>query len=134
MAEPGATPRGMRSQGGRRTERIQRRPGRERPDRPRPRPEREPARPLARFVLEWLRRYLEASRNSGSAATVYAFLSIAPTTLALIGIASSAGTDTNGFAERLITHLGMTGESADLVRDTFGTASSNALAASLVAI
>src|SRR3954447_2917156 len=122
MAEPGAAPRGVRSQVGRRTDRIQRRL------------ERETDRPLARFVLEWLRRYLEASRNSGSAATVYAFLSIAPTTLALIGIASSAGTDTNAFAERLITHLGMTGESADLVRDTFGTASSNALAASLVAI
>src|SRR3954465_965350 len=111
MAEPEAARGRMRSQVGRRTERIQRRL------------EGESDRAVARFVLEWLRRYLAASRNSGSAATIYAFLSIAPATLARVGSASSAGPDPDPFAERLITHLGMTGESAALVRDTFGTAS-----------
>jgi membrane protein len=41
--------------------------------------------------------------------------------------------DTNVFAEHLVDHLKLNGDTAGLVRDTFGSASSNALAASITA-
>jgi hypothetical protein len=39
--------------------------------------------------------------------------------------------DSNGYAERLISHLKLTGATASLVHDTFGSTSSNALAATI---
>lgn len=90
--------------------------------------------PVVRLGLLWLRRYLEASQNSGSAATVYLFLSVAPLLLAVTGLLHAAGADTNSFADRLIEHQHLTGDTAGLVRQTFGSASSNALAATAAAV
>ncbi len=88
--------------------------------------------PLGRLSLQWFRRYFEASHNSGSAATVYSFLSVFPT--ALVGIAIFQSSGDNAFADRLINHLHLTGSTASLVHDTFGSASSNALAASVTVV
>jgi hypothetical protein len=54
--------------------------------------------------------------------------------LAVVGLLDAAGANTNAFADRMVSHLGLGGETARVVRETFGTASSNALAASLAAI
>ena len=86
---------------------------------------------VGRLAILWFRRYFETSRNSGSAATLYAFLSVMPFVLAVIGLTHAAGGDTNSFAARLIDHLRLTDPTAGLVRQTFGAASSNALAATL---
>jgi membrane protein len=83
---------------------------------------------LGRMALLWFRRYFEASRNSGCAITVYSSLAVLPAALV---IASFAHSDTNAFAQRLITHLNLTGASADLVQSTFGSTASNKLAASV---
>ena len=91
-------------------------------------------RPIVRLSLLWFRRYFEASQNSGSAATVYVFLSVGPFLLAAIGVSHAAGADANSFAQRLIEHQHLSGETARLVRDTFGSASNNALAASAAAV
>jgi hypothetical protein len=89
---------------------------------------------IGRLALQWFRRYFEASQNSGCAATLYLFLSVGPLLLAVTGLFHAAGPSTNAFAERLIEHQHLSGESARLVRATFGTASNNALAASVVAV
>ena len=67
---------------------------------------------LGRLALQWYRGYFEASRNSGSAATLYSFLSIFPTALAAAAYFHSAGGDTNAFADRLITHMNLDGSTA----------------------
>ena len=46
----------------------------------------------------------------------------------------SSGSDTNAFAERLITHLKLNGATASLVQDTFGSASANKLAATITVV
>ena len=89
---------------------------------------------MARLALEWFRRYLEASHNSGPAATVYLFLSVGPLLLAATGLLHVAGDNTNVLAQRLIEHQHLTGDTARLVSDTFGTASRNALATSIAAV
>jgi uncharacterized BrkB/YihY/UPF0761 family membrane protein len=89
---------------------------------------------LGRLSLQWFRAYFEASANSGSAATLYSLLSVVPVVLAVIGLLHAAGANTNTLAEHLIDHLNLTGSTATVVRDTFGSASSNALAASLAAV
>lgn len=89
---------------------------------------------LGRFALSWFQRYFEASRNSGSAATIYSALSVFPTAMVAIAYFDWSGGDTSAFADRLISHLRLTGQTAELVRDMFGTASSNALAATLAAV
>ena len=81
-----------------------------------------------------LRAYFSASRNSGCAATVYSSLSVLPAALVAIAVFHSAGSDTNAFSARLVDHLGLTGSTASLVQDTFGSASANKLAASLTVI
>jgi uncharacterized BrkB/YihY/UPF0761 family membrane protein len=88
---------------------------------------------LGRLALRWFRAYFEASQNSGSAASLYSILSIVPFVLAVVGLFHAAGSDTNAFAQRLIDHLHLTGTTANLVSETFGSASSNALAATLAA-
>ena len=45
--------------------------------------------------------------------------------------ASSSRDDANAYAERVVTHLKLTGATATLVHSTFGSASSNRLAASI---
>jgi len=89
---------------------------------------------VGRLALLWFRRYFEASQNSGCAATLYMFLSVGPLLLAATGLFHAAGSDTTAFAQRLIDHQGLTGETAHLVRVTFGTAAHNALAASATAV
>jgi uncharacterized BrkB/YihY/UPF0761 family membrane protein len=89
---------------------------------------------IGRLSLDWFRGYFEASQNSASAATLYMFLSVVPTMLAVLGLLDAAGANTTAFADRMVSHLGLTGETARLVQQTFGTTSANALAASLAAI
>jgi hypothetical protein len=54
--------------------------------------------------------------------------------LAFTGLIDAAGPQTNAFAQRLVEHLHLSGESARLVRATFGEAADNALAASMAAV
>jgi membrane protein len=89
---------------------------------------------LGRLALQWFRAYFAASRNSGCAATVYSSLSVLPAALVAVAYLHSSGSDTNAFAQRLITHLKLTGSTASLVQDTFGSASSNALAATITVV
>ncbi len=89
--------------------------------------------PLARLALQWFRGYFAASRNSGCAVTIYSTLSVLPVVLVTIAYFHPSGSDTNAFAQHLVDHLKLHEPTAGLVRDTFGSASSNALAASLTA-
>jgi membrane protein len=89
---------------------------------------------VGRLALLWFRRYFEASRNSGSAATLYMVLSVVPLMLAATGLFHAAGRDTNAFARRLIDHQHLHGATARLVREAFGTVSHNARAATFAAI
>ena len=89
---------------------------------------------LGRLSVQWFRRYCSASRNSGSAATIYLFLSAGPLVLAATGLFHAAGGDANVIARELVARQHLTGETAKLVRETFGTASHNALAASVAGL
>src|SRR5262249_33729440 len=89
---------------------------------------------VGRLSLQWFRGYFDASRNSGSAATLYTFLSVVPVVLAGGGLLHAPGADTVTFAQRLNDHLDLSGSTAQVVTETFGSASSNALAASLAAV
>ncbi len=86
---------------------------------------------VGRLALDWFRAYFAASRNSGCAVTVYSVLSVLPAVLVAIAYFHPSSSDANTFAKHLIDHLGLHGATASLVQDTFGSASSNALAASL---
>jgi uncharacterized BrkB/YihY/UPF0761 family membrane protein len=90
--------------------------------------------PVGRLGLQWFRRYFEASHNSGCAATLYVFLSVAPLLLAATAAFHATGANTTAFAQRLIEHQHLSGETANVVRSTFGTAKENALAASVAAV
>jgi len=89
---------------------------------------------IGRLALQWFRAYFAASRNSGCAVTVYSSLSVLPAALAFIAAAHPFQSDANVFAEHLVTHLKLTGSTASLVESTFGSTSSNALAASIAVI
>jgi membrane protein len=89
---------------------------------------------LGRLADAWGRAYFAASRNSAAAATVCSALSVFPTALAGIAYFEWTGGNANAFAARLIDHLGLDGQIADLVRGLFGTASSNVLAATIIAV
>jgi membrane protein len=89
---------------------------------------------LGRFVLLWSRRYFEASRNSGAAATTYVTLSVLPTSLVIIAIFNLAKGDENAFADRLISHMNLNGSTASLVHDLFGTTANNLVAASVTIV
>jgi membrane protein len=85
---------------------------------------------LGRLALDWFKRYFESSKNSGCAITVYTSLSVLPAALVIASLVHSKD-DTNLYADRLISHLKLTGATADLVQSAFGSASSNRLAASI---
>jgi hypothetical protein len=85
---------------------------------------------LGRLSLDWFRRYFEASRNSGCAITVYSSLSVLPVALVIASLLHSTA-DSNLYADRLISHLKLTGATAELVANTFGSVSSNKLAATI---
>src|SRR6059058_3165903 len=84
-----------------------------------------------RLTISWARTYFAASRNSACAVTVYSSLSVLPT--ALVGVAylhlSSSGA--NAFADRIVAHLRLHGETASLVHATFASTSDNAIAATV---
>jgi hypothetical protein len=90
--------------------------------------------PLGRLALQWFRSYFEASRNSGCAATVYSSLSVLPAALVAVAYFHPSQNDANLFAQRLVTHVKLTGTTATLVEGTFGTASANALAATVTVV
>jgi len=90
-------------------------------------------RPLGRLALQWFRAYFSASRNSGCAIAIYSSLSVLPAALVFVAALYAAG-DVNLFAQHLVDHLNLTGSTANLVQETFGSASSNALAATLTMV
>ena len=65
--------------------------------------------PLARLALLWFRRYFEASRNSGVAASAYITLSVVPAALVIVAFFNLARGDEHAFADRLITHMKLNG-------------------------
>jgi uncharacterized BrkB/YihY/UPF0761 family membrane protein len=89
---------------------------------------------LGRLVVIWFRRYFEASRNSGAAATTYITLSVLPTALVVIAIFNLAKGDENAFADRLISHMNLDGSTASLVHELFGTTANNLAAASVTIV
>jgi membrane protein len=91
-------------------------------------------RPLGRLGLQWFRAYFAASRNSGCAISIYSALSVLPAALVFVAVIYSSGASVNVFAAHLVQHLHLTGSTATLVQGTFGSASSNALAASLTMV
>ena len=87
-----------------------------------------------RLALQWFRCYFAASRNSGCAATIYSSLSVLPAALVAVAYFHPSEHNANLFAQRLVTHVKLTGTTATLVEGTFGTASSNALAATITVV
>lgn len=90
--------------------------------------------PLGRLGLQWFRRYFSASRNSGCAISLYSSLSVLPAALVFVAAVYGIGGNVNVFAQHLVNHLNLTGDTATLVQSTFGSASSNALAATLTMV
>jgi membrane protein len=90
--------------------------------------------PVGRLAILWFRRYLEASRNSGAAASAYFTLSAVPAALVVVAFFNLAASNQNAFATRLITHLKLNGSTANLVHGLFGTTSNNLLAASITVV
>jgi membrane protein len=89
---------------------------------------------VGRLALQWFRGYFAASRNSGCAATIYSSLSVVPAVLVAVAYFHPLQNNANLFAQRLVTHLKLTGATATLVQGTFGTASANALAATVTVV
>jgi len=89
---------------------------------------------LARLGWLWFKGYLAASRNSACAISIYGCLSVVPAALMLIAVVYHGSGNTNAFAQHLVDHLRLTGSTATLVEQTFGSASSNALAASVATV
>jgi hypothetical protein len=89
---------------------------------------------IGRLAFQWFRAYFEASRNSGCALTVYSSLSVLPAALVFIAAAHPFQSDVNVFAQHVVDHMKLTGSTATLVKDTFGSTSSNALAASIAVV
>jgi hypothetical protein len=90
--------------------------------------------PLGRLALQWFRAYFEASRNSGCAASIYSSLSVLPAAFVTIAFFNLSRSDSNALADRLISHLKLDDTTAGIVRSTFGSASSNALAATVTVV
>jgi hypothetical protein len=90
--------------------------------------------PLGRLALQWFRAYFAASHNSGCAISMYSSLSVLPAALVFVAAIYAPSGDVNVFAQHLVNHLNLTGDTAKLVKDTFGSASSNALAASVATV
>jgi uncharacterized BrkB/YihY/UPF0761 family membrane protein len=89
---------------------------------------------IGRLSFLLFKRYMEASKNSGASTTAYFMLSVLPTALAAVAIFGRAGGDTNLLAQRLITRMHLTGDVAEIVRQTFGATSDNALAATIAVV
>ena len=89
---------------------------------------------VARLAFLWFRRYLEASRNSGAAASAYFTLSALPAALVVVAFFNLAAGNQNAFAARLIAHLKLHGSTANVVHDLFGTTANNLLAATVTVV
>jgi membrane protein len=89
---------------------------------------------LARLSWQWFRSYLAASRNSACAISIYSCLSVVPAALMFIAVVYNGSGNVNVFAQHLVDHLRLSGDTATLVQQTFGSASSNALAASIATL
>jgi uncharacterized BrkB/YihY/UPF0761 family membrane protein len=89
---------------------------------------------IGRLSFLWFKRYMQASKNSGAATSAYFTLSVIPTALVAIALFGQSGGDTNALAERMITRMRLTGDTAEIVRQTFGATSDNALAATLAVV
>jgi membrane protein len=89
---------------------------------------------VGRLSFLWFKRYMQASKNSGSSTTAYFMLSVIPTALVAIAFFDQSGGDTNALAERIISHMHLSGSAADIVRQTFGTTANNALAATVAVV
>jgi membrane protein len=89
---------------------------------------------LGRLAFQWFRAYFGASRNSGCAITIYSSLSILPAALVFLAVLHVGSGDANVFAQHLVDHLRLRGDTATLVKGTFGSASSNAVAATLTTV
>jgi membrane protein len=89
---------------------------------------------VGRLALQWFRAYFAASRNSGCAASIYSALSVLPAALVAVAYFHPFQGNTNVFAERLVTHLKLTGSTATLVEGTFGSTSANAVAATVAVV
>lgn len=89
---------------------------------------------IGRLALQWVRDYFGASRNSGCAATIYSSLSVLPAALVAVAYFHPAQGNANTFAEHLVSHMKLTGQTAALVQGTFGSASANALAATITVV
>lgn len=90
-------------------------------------------RPLGRLGFRWFRAYMASSRNSGCAIAIYSCLSVLPAALVFVAALHAVG-NVNLFAQHLVDHLKLTGSTAKLVEGTFGSASSNKLAATVTMI
>ena len=90
---------------------------------------------LGRLALQWFRAYFAASRNSGCAVTVYCdAVGLARRARGRRPLRLLGKRQQNPFAAHLISHLKLTGSTASLVQDTFGSASANKLAATITVL
>lgn len=89
---------------------------------------------VGRLSFLWFKRYMQASKNSGASTSAYFTLSVIPTALVAIAYFGESGGDVNALAERLIAHMHLTGSTADIVRQTFGTTANNAVAATVAVV
>jgi membrane protein len=89
---------------------------------------------VGRLSFLWFKRYMQASKNSGASTSAYFTLSVFPTALVAIAFFGQSGGNTNALAERLITHMHLSGSTADIVSQTFGTTANNAVAATVAVV
>lgn len=89
---------------------------------------------LGRLALQWFRAYFAASTNSACAAAIYSSLSVLPAALVAAAYLHPLQGNENVFARHLVSHMHLTGSTALLVESAFGTASSNALAATIAVL
>jgi hypothetical protein len=89
---------------------------------------------VGRLAFQWFRAYFRASHNSGCAASIYSSLSVLPAALVTIAYFNLSRSDSNALADRIVSHLKLDDTTAGIVRDTFGSASSNALAATITVV
>ena len=89
---------------------------------------------IGRLSFLWFKRYMQASKNSGASTTAYFMLSVVPTALVAVALFGQAGGDANALAERLVTRMHLTGDTAEIVRQTFGTTADNTLAATVAVV
>ena len=87
-----------------------------------------------RLALLWFRRYMQASRNSGAAVSMYFALSALPTALVIVAYFNPGTSSQNAFAQRIITHMRLNGSTASVARDLFSTPANNRLDATLTVI